>query len=106
MPSYLRSLKRNARLASRKLPLHLKHITSSLKKHGLKLLSSEQLHKKEFCDWTLTEYVYSFVGSFEEHAAFLSALCSQKSIFCKKALYRKGEGALLATCIFCCVEKG
>lgn len=99
-------LKKKCKAGSRKLALHLKHITSSLKKHSLKLLSSEQLQKKEFCDWSLTEYTYSFVGSFEEHVAFLSALSSQKSIFCKKALYRKGEGALLATCIFCCVEKG
>ncbi len=98
-------LKKKCKVASRKLELHIKHIVRALKKSGLILLSSEQIRKQEFSDWMLTTYEYRFVGIFDQHTLFLDALSTQKVIFCTKAVYVKGEGALLATCQFCCVEK-
>lgn len=98
-------LKKKCKSASRKLELQVKHIERALKKNGLILLSSEQLRKQEFSNWMLTTYEYRLRGTFDQHAAFLAALSAQKVVFCTKAVYAKGEGALIATCLFCCVEK-
>ena len=97
-------LKKKCKSASRKLELQVKHISVLLRRMVLYCSLLNSFENKSLAIGCLLTMTID-LGNVLTTRGVSCCIESKRVVFCTKALYAKGEGALIATCLFCCVEK-